>query len=102
MQSPWGTDVKGPCARPDWSILPLSRARGGSENPEEIVAALLPTYLERRQSLRLDDVLWRLWLGHDAPTTLDIPIYASGLEILAGAWFKTSGSRSKGKYLPKE
>ncbi len=100
--SPWGTDVKGPCGRPDWSILPLSFAQGGSSNVEDVVMNLLPQYLELREKLRLDDVLWRLWLGQEAPTTIDVPIFASGLEILAGAWFKASKSRSKGKYLPKE
>jgi len=99
---PWGADAKGPCRRPDWPLLPLSLAQGGSSNVEDVVMNLLPQYLDLREELRLDDVLWRLWLGHEAATTIDIPIFASGLEILAGAWFKAGKSRSKGKYLPKE
>lgn len=99
--NPWGTDVQGPCGRPDWSIIPLSFAQGGSANVEEVIATLLPPYLALREKLRLDDVLWRMSVGSEAATTIDIPIFAAGLEILSSAWFNASESRSKGTYLPK-
>ena len=101
LLSPWGTDVQGPCGSPDRWILPFHRTNLGSVNVEEVMATLLPRYLENRETLRLDDVLWRMWLGTESPAGLDIPIYASGAEMLRAAWFEATKSKSKGKYMSK-
>jgi len=102
MVSPWGTNVRGVCAKPDFPLLPFSFVRENGASVEQALASLLPTYLQLREPLRLDDVLWRLWLGNEAPSTMDVPIFASGLEILASAWFKHVESKSKGTYMPKD
>lgn len=102
MVSPWGTNVRGVCAKPDLAFLPFSFVREHSSSVEHALTSLLPTYLQLREPLRLDDVLWRLWLGNEAPSTMDVPIFAAGLEILASAWFRDTKSKSKGTYMPKD
>jgi hypothetical protein len=96
----WGEDGRTVCAKPDLSPLAIEMPRGG-RNVEDVLAALLPRYLELRSALRLGDVLWRLWLGNEASLGIDLPIFSAGLDMLAAEWFKSSRSRSRGVYMEK-
>lgn len=99
-QQPWGENVRAVCEMQALPPINVSQVRGGA-SAEQVLGALLPRYLELRTRLRLGDALWRLWLGNEAPLGIDLPIYSAGLDMLAAAWFKSSGSKSKGVYMPK-
>ena len=93
--NPWGQDVERICRRPDSAPLPSDPA-----NVEDVLARLVPLYLELRQSLHLQDALLSYWLADEAFSGIDLTIYASALEALKQPWLK-SKSRSLGQYMPE-
>lgn len=48
----------------------------------------LPEYLNLRNSLNLDDALEKYWISKRIPLGADLPVLASALETIAGAYLK--------------
>jgi len=99
--NPWGDNVRH--LSQSANIPPIriyqEEERG---NIEAILPPLIRKYLELRDKLKLNEVLWRYWIGSELPLGSNIPIMANGIEILTKYWFKSQKSRSKGIYLPKD
>lgn len=96
---PWGDNVVSLCQAP---AFPPIKFPLYTNLFETALQDLVPKYLEAREDLNFDEALMRYWIGNALPTGTDIPIIASGVEILANAWFKSERSKSKGTYLPEE
>jgi hypothetical protein len=73
--------------------------------PTEILEVLLremvPSYLELKDQLNLDQALWGYWLSEQLPLGANLPELSTSVEIMKKAWFKRTGSKSKGVYMPK-
>jgi hypothetical protein len=50
---------------------------------ERVLSKLIPVYLEKRNELGLDDVLWKYWISKELAIGTNLPILASALESLA-------------------
>lgn len=100
-KQPWGNNVQAVCSMNVIAPVNVSRAHGGT-NVETVIESILPQYIRLRSSLRLGEALWRLWLGNEASLGINLTIYSAGLDMLASAWFKSTKSKSKGVYLPKD
>ncbi len=96
---PWGDNVISLCQAP---AFPPIQFPVYTNEFETVLQNLVPRYLEAREDLNLDEALMRYRIGSALPVGADIPIIASGMEILANAWFKSERSKSKGTYLPKK
>ncbi|MHA1882235.1 MAG: hypothetical protein ACTSUO_04240 [Candidatus Thorarchaeota archaeon] len=99
-RNPWGGDAKYRCAKPEVPPMNITTYEGGAKF-ESIAEEIIPEYLKLREKLKLDQVLWRYWMGSKMPIGTDIPIYHNGIEILANNWFKINKSRTKGVYMKK-
>jgi hypothetical protein len=69
---------------------------------ETLLNQLIPSYINKRDKLYLDEVLRRYWLSQSLPSYARMVILAGGLELLSGCWHKSPESKSKGELLPKE
>lgn len=98
--NPWGDNIRHLAQAP-----PLPPIQIGTEMTKGKIETILPPlvkkYLELREPLKLDEVLWRYWIGSELPLGSNIPIMANGIEILIKYWFKSQKSKSKGIYLSK-
>ncbi|WP_437304843.1 hypothetical protein [Sorangium sp. So ce388] len=95
--NPWGRDVIRTCSAPD---LPPFRVQ--HRNTEADFNRIVGSFLKKNQELELHEVVWTLWIAHRMPMGFDLPLYASALERLMQAWFKSTKSKSKGIYMPKK
>ena len=68
---------------------------------ETVLSTLIPKYFVLRDELKLDEVLWRFWVGSRLPIGVNIPIIASGIEILARSWLESSQSDMRSVYMEK-
>lgn len=99
--NPWGDNIRH--LSQSANIPPIriyhEKERG---NIETILPPLIQKYFELRDVLKLDEVLWRYWIGSELPLGSNIPIMANGIEILSKYWFKSKKSKLKGIYLAKD
>jgi len=95
----WGDSITSLCKA---AAFPPILFRVGTNKFETLLQDLVPKYLEMREPLDLDGALLRYWIGGKSPLSTDVPIIASGIEILAKAWFKSEGSKERRTYLPKK
>jgi hypothetical protein len=98
MVNPVGGDRRGLCSEPDTSPLPL---RVPSGDVETALAVLVPSYLKARKPLALRNALWAYWTACEASTPVDLALFRAAVEALKSGWFESSGTKSKGMYLPK-
>jgi hypothetical protein len=98
--NPWGDNIRHLAKSPPLPPIQIGTVttRGKIET---ILPPLIKKYIELRDSLKLDEVLWRYWIGSELPLGSNIPIMANGIEILIKYWFKSQKSNSKGIYLSK-
>lgn len=92
--NPWGDNVRSVCKS---VCFPPMRTR--PQHFEELVRSLLPPYLNLRNEYQMDEALWKYWIGLTLPIGCNIPIMATGTEILAKGWFESSRSKTKGVYM---
>jgi hypothetical protein len=101
--NPRGPNVRTVCSRIDFPPIPINRqARADALNIEDVLARLVPVYLERRKALALHDALWRYWTFQELPLGINLPMLVTGIEILAAAWFSSPSSPSHGNFTPKK
>ena len=98
--NPWGDNIKHLCQSPPVPPFEIDRFQP-SGKIETVLPPLIKKYLELRNPLKLNEVLWRYWIGSELPLGSNIPIMANGNEILIEYWFKSQNSRLKGVYLTK-
>jgi hypothetical protein len=99
--NPWGDNIRHLAHTPQ--IPPIQIGTEATRGKiETILPPLVKKYLELREPLKLDEVLWRYWIGRELPLGSNIPIMANGIEILIKYWFKSQKSKSKGIYLTKD
>ena len=100
--TPWGTNVIAICDQADSPPVHLAPSWQSGTNIETLLRQLIPPYLALRQELQLSDALWRFWISQDMPLGMEIPVLATGVEILANAWNESGRSKARGTYLPKK
>ncbi len=96
--NPWGDNVRH--LSQSAGIPPIQiNSRGIIES---ILPPIINQYLQLRNPMKLDEVLWRYWIGSELPLGSNIPIMANGIEILSKYWYKSKKSKLKGIYLAKD
>jgi hypothetical protein len=100
MINPWG-DAKAISRDAEYQPIKL-KPFDVNDSIEKYLLKLIPNYIQLRDQLNLSEALWRYWISNQLPVGTDLPILASGLEILAAAWFDNSKSPSKGTYMEKK
>lgn len=100
--NPWGSSVENVCQSCDTAPVRIERAGGVYSDVENLLATLVPRYLERRNELGLGNALWQYWMAKEAYLGVELPIYSSAIELLANAWFKSRRSSIKGLYMKQE
>lgn len=99
--NPWGDNIRH--LSQSANILPIQISTEAKRGTIEVdLPPLIKAYLENREILKLNEVLWRYWIGSELPLGSNIPIMANGIEILMKYWFKSRKSTSKGIYLSKD
>jgi len=99
--NPWGDNIRHLSQSPN--IPPIQIATEEKKGSiETILPPLIKKYFELRESLKLNEVLWRYWIGSELPLGSNIPIMANGIEILIKHWFESRKSKSKGVYISKD
>ncbi len=93
LRSAWSVDLQADCARPSMHPVPL-------DDPETLFARLVPRFAENAKSLGLLDAMWLVWLSHAVPLEASLPSLATSLEGIMSAWFRSTKTKSKGKYMP--
>lgn len=93
---PWGRDTIQTCLKPSWAPF-----RVRSKEIESAFGQLIRSYLEKRDEFQLRDVVWTFWIAQRMPVGFELPLFASALETLMHAWFRSTRSRSKSVYMPK-
>jgi len=99
--NPWGDNVKHICQSGHLPPIQIHRFET-IDLFESVLQSMIEKYFELRNILQLNEVLWRFWIGRELPLGENIPIMASGIEILAKRWFESNKSETKGKYLEKD
>lgn len=98
-KSPWGNARS--VSALSWSEPVRLKPHDATETPEATLTQVASNYLQKRDSLHMNEALWRYWLAESLPIGTSIPLLANAIEILAGAWFKSNNSKSKGVYLDR-
>lgn len=99
-KSPLERDLEALCQQPEHPPVQLDRGRP-TDAFEALLKELVPRYLELNGELSLDKGLWGYWLSDRLPLGANLPVLATSIEIIKNAWFRSTGSRTGGVYLPK-
>jgi hypothetical protein len=99
--NPWGSNIPSICSSSDDSPFPILAAMEGSMDVEALLRDLVPRYVERRDEFKLREALVQYWTAEESPLGIDLLLYSAGVELMSGAWFKSTRSKSRGTYLEK-
>jgi len=55
---------------------------------EKLINSLFSNFIEQYETNNISDCLWKLWIGNDLSIGTNLPIIASGLEVLADSYLK--------------
>ncbi|TRM10704.1 hypothetical protein FH966_02665 [Lentibacillus cibarius] len=99
--NPWGKNVVSRCKESKTSPVGFYYTDIAFKM-EDILNHLVKKYLALRESLKLNSVLSRYWIAKDMPLGTNLPVLASGLEVLVDSWFKSSISKNKGIHIDKD
>jgi hypothetical protein len=81
-QNPWKRDLR---RKANYHPVPL---RNGYDREflEKMLNDLLPNFIILHEQTALSECLWRLWIGLDLPIGTNLPIVASGFELLVNSY----------------
>jgi hypothetical protein len=96
--SPIGNEAKSNCGKPDNPPIAI-RSIPPNHRTEEVIAQLLPEYIQHREDFRLKEALWNLWISDQMPVGPNIPVLASALESIIKGWFASASSKSQGCFM---
>lgn len=99
-QQPWGRDVVATSSGPDRP--PILLPSKGSDGTEALLGPLIEQYLLLRDEFDLSAAFWTVWAADRMPTGFDLPLLSSALERVMNAWFKSTKTKTRGVYIPKE
>lgn len=57
---------------------------------EKLINNLFLNFIEQYEKNNISDCLWKLWIGNDLSIGTNLPIIASGLEVLADSYLKSN------------
>jgi hypothetical protein len=81
-QNPWGDNVVSRCQRQGFPPIDIGNFQDWGR-VEILLNELVTPYLTERNSLRLNDALWKYWLAKYSSLGTNLPILSSALETLA-------------------
>ena len=96
---PWCRTAKSYCS--NFEYYPIRVEIPFSGRAQTIISQLLPKYFDIRDTLRLQEALYYIWISREMPPGTNLPIFAAALESIINGWFN-SKSESHGVYLTKE
>lgn len=70
-----------------------------SSDIERILGQLVPAYLRKRDTMRLQEALAGYWLACRTQVPICLALFGSALDVLKLAWFKSTKSKSGGLYM---
>jgi hypothetical protein len=89
--SAWSIDLGAECKRSGAPPVHISH---------NALSCLIPRFVDRVVELKLIDAMWLVWLAQSVPLEVSLPILASALECMKIAWFKSTKTKSGGRYMP--
>lgn len=89
-------DIRKICDAPD--SPPINEKRG----IKKILTEFTPRYLEFRNELKLNYLLYRYWTAQLLIVEVGIPIFGAALEDLTKRWIKSKESKFIGEYVSKD
>lgn len=95
-QNPWKRRIK---KNGNLNPIPLIN-ENDREFFEEMLNKLFDNFKALYEKISLSDCLWKLWIGSDLPIGTNLPIIASGFEILVDSYLKDNNLLKK--YTKKE
>jgi len=98
--SPPASNLVAMCKKPEQPPINLDQRKPPSIF-EGLLRKMVPCYLAISEELNIDEVLWGYWLADQLPLGTDLPVFATSIEILMNAWYKSKKSKSKGTYMLK-
>ncbi len=101
MYNPYA-DAALECSSNTLEVIPVHYYHDERENFREYAQALLPVYLELRDTYGFDSALARYWLANTMPIGVNMPIVAGAIESIQKAWFKGKKSKTKAVYMDKD
>lgn len=69
---------------------------------EELMAQLVPCYLELNGEFDFDNVFWATGCLRTHLSRANLPVLATSVEMLKRAWYSSQQSKSQGVYMPKK
>lgn len=90
LRSAWAVDLRADAARPSTPPVPVS---------ESALGFLVPQFVQRATQFGLVDAMWLMWLAESVPLEAALPNLATALEGIMTAWFKSTKTKSGGKYM---
>lgn len=85
-QNPWKRNFK-----KGRNINPVPLKNGSDRDILELqVNRLLPNFIKLYEKISLSDCLWSLWIGSELPVGSNLPIIASGFEVLINSYLETN------------
>lgn len=100
IKNPSGDNVYSVCQQPGKPPIDIMSYEYWGKL-EQVLAKLVPQYLELREILGLKEALWRYWFALTAPIGTNLPILANAVEILSSSWFKANDLKVRGVYMNK-
>jgi hypothetical protein len=90
LRAAWAVDLTSECRRPSCPPVDVD---------EVAIAALTPRFVERSSEFALLDAMWLIWLASFVPLEAALPNLSAALECVMNAWFKSTKTKSAGKYM---
>lgn len=87
FENPWGDNVVSRCQKIALPPVVISNYNDWGR-VEIILNELIAPYLEHREQLKLNDVLWKYWIAKYSSLGTNLPILSSAVETLAGQVLK--------------
>ncbi len=93
VTSPPGDNIVAMCQASGPRPINVEPHSVGGRSIEDVLPSLVPAYLALRESLRLNDAVWRYDMSRDLPVGIDLPVVAAAIEGVAALWLEANEAR---------
>lgn len=100
VKSPWTNNTISLCQEPVYKPINIRISR--PVELEEVLKQLVPSYLQLRNELNLNETLYFYWASIDSPIWVILPIISAALEGLIQKCIKSNNFKIKGVYMEKK
>jgi hypothetical protein len=100
LRSGWPTDLHAACRRPSQPLTVLGTRWPGTQQ-EETLSRLVSGFSATATTYNLRAALSALWIADASIIDSELIHLAASLECIVTAWFKSTNTKSGGKYMPQ-